>query len=563
MMKSAIILFFAAFLTISAKAQNVQEGVNNLYSERHQSAKAIFEKLLAANPNNIEAVYWLGQTHLGQNNIEEARNLYSKALSTNGNAPLLLVGMGHVELMEGKQAEARQKFETALTSSRSRKGNDPAVLNAIGKANVSAYTDKNKYGDLDYAIAKLNEAAQIAPANNDIFLNLGNAHRKKHNGSEAVQAYRRANNFAPAMYRTAMLYKTQINYRQADNWGVVLDNLNNAIAADPRFAPAYEELYYYNLLAKKDFATAETFANKYITSSDPSPENEYLRAQTLFVQNKYDEAINLGKNIISQTNNNPKPRVYRLLVYSYMGAKDTATACQYSNEFFAKANEEEILGQDYLAQASSCGRGNPEILRTAILKAVSVDSVLSRQVIMLNDAAKDAKAAGQRLLEAELNVISFRLRGEQVNATELINDIALPYFFGGDYERADSAAKAYIAAAPDSIYGHYWSALANERLDPEMEKGLAMPAYTKVLELALEDKERLKAQGVRAAQLLAIYSFNIKSDKTAAMDFTLKGLEFDPANANLLNIKNTLEAQSKPTSNSKPATTTKNPPKKG
>jgi tetratricopeptide (TPR) repeat protein len=249
------------------------------------------------------------------------------------------------------------------------------------------------------------------------------------------------------------------------------------------------------------------------------------------------------------------------MVYSYLGSKDTTTACQFSNEFFAKADEEEILGQDYLAQASSCGKGNPELLRSAIIKAVSMDSVLSRQVGMLNDAAKDAKAAGQRLLEAELNVISYRLRDTQVNHTELINDISLPYFFGGDYERADSAAKQYIAVAPDSIYGHYWSALALERLDPEMEKGLAMPAYQKVLDISMIDKERHRSQGVRAAQLLAIYSFNIKNDKTAAMEFTKKGLEFDPENANLLNIKNTLEAQSKSNSTAKPAP--KTPVKKG
>ncbi|MBA2746849.1 MAG: tetratricopeptide repeat protein [Flavisolibacter sp.] len=561
MMKSAIVLFIAAFLTIGATAQNIQEGVNNLYAERYQSAQSVFEKLLAANPNNIDAVYWLGQTHIAQNNILAAKGIYEKALSTNGNAPLLLVGIGHVDLLEGRKPEARQRFESALTASKGRKGNDPTILNSVGRANVNAYTDKSKLGDLDYGIAKLNEAAQLAPNNPEIFLNLGNAYRKKHNGSEAVQAYRKAVNFAPALYRTAMLYKTQTNYRQPDAWSVVLDNLNNAITADPRFAPAYEELYYYNLLAKKDFATAEGFANKYITSSDQSPENDYLRAQTLFVQNKFTEAINIGKDIITQTNNNPRPRVYRLMVYSYLGSKDTTTACQFSNEFFAKADEEEILGQDYLAQASSCGKGNPELLRSAIIKAVSMDSVLSRQVGMLNDAAKDAKAAGQRLLEAELNVISYRLRDTQVNHTELINDISLPYFFGGDYERADSAAKQYIAVAPDSIYGHYWSALALERLDPEMEKGLAMPAYQKVLDISMIDKERHRSQGVRAAQLLAIYSFNIKNDKTAAMEFTKKGLEFDPENANLLNIKNTLEAQSKSNSTAKPAP--KTPVKKG
>lgn len=546
MKKSAIVLCFAAFLSIKALAQNVQEGVNNFYAERYASAKSIFEKLLASNPNNIEATYWLGQTELAQDNIDAAKALYAKALAANGNAPLVLVGTGEVELLQGNAAAARQHFEQAITVSKGRKGNDPVVLDAIGRANVDAYSESKKLGDLDYAIAKLNEAAQLAPTNADIFLNLGNAYRKKHLGSEAVQAYRKAGNFAPALFRTAMLYMTQTNYRQPDSWSVVLENLNNALSVDPKFAPAYEQLYYYNLLGKQDFAAAEGFATKYISSSDPSPENQYFLAQTQFVQKKYNDAITNAKNIISQTNNNPKPRVYRLLAYSYLGNKDTASACQYSNEYFAKAKEEDMRGEDYLLHAYSCGKGNPDVIQKDIIKAVMVDSVLSRQVSLLNDAAKDAKANNQRLLEAELNLYSYKLRGKDKSSpTELINDVAVPFYFGGAYQQSDSAAKAYSAMAPDSIYGYYWSALALSAIDTSMQQGLAMPDYQKVLDIAEKDKVRFKSQGVRAAQTLAIYSFNIKNDKDSARAFVTRGLAFDPANANLLNIQGVLNEKPK------------------
>ncbi len=577
MKKSAIVLFFAAFLSVGVFAQNVQEGINNFYAERYQSAKGVFEKLLAANPNNIEATYWLGQTYIAQDDIAGAKSIYDKALATNGNAPLVLVGIGHVELLQGNPAGARQHFEQAITASKGRKGNDPVVLNAIGRANVNAYTESKKQGDLDYAIAKLNEAAQLAPTNPDIFLNLGNAYRKKHQGSEAVQAYRKAGNYAPALFRTAMLYMTQTNYRQPDSWGVVLENLNNVIAADPKFAPAYEQLYYYNLLGKQDFAAAEGYANKYISSSDPSPENQYFLAQTQFVQKKYNDAITNAKNIVAQTNNNPRPRVYRLLAYSYLGNQDTTTACQYANEYFAKAKEEDLRGEDYLMHAYSCGKGNPDVIRADIFKAVQMDSVLSRQVSLLNEAAKDAKASGQRLLQGELDLMSYQLRGERTSPAELVN-IAVSFFFGGDYQRADSLALAYAAAAPDSIYGPYWSALSRERIDTTMEQGLAMPAYQKVLDIASTDKVRFKSQGVRAAQTLAIYSFNIKNDKAAALAFADKGLEFDPTNANLLNIKQVASGKSSSSSSSsskagtdssstnakstKPKTTTPAKPKK-
>src|SRR4051812_30887229 len=249
MKKSAVVLFFAAFLSITALAQNVQEGISNLYAQRFQSARSTFEKLLANNPNNIEATYWLGQTYLAEKNINAARSLYEKAAASSNNAPLIQVGLGQIALLDGKAADARSKFESAIAASKGKKGNDPVILNAVGRANVESYAESNRLGDLDYAIARLNEAAQLAPNNADIFLNLGNAYRKKRDsgsGGLAVTSYTKAKQLNPTLavapYRAAMLYKTQVNYRQLDNWGVVLDNLNASIQADPRFAPAYEEL---------------------------------------------------------------------------------------------------------------------------------------------------------------------------------------------------------------------------------------------------------------------------------------------------------------------------------
>src|SRR5690242_4904895 len=98
MKKSAIVVFFSALVSVGALAQNLQQGINDLYAERYQSAKSTFEKLVAANPNNIEANYWLGQTYIANNDINGAKGVFDKALTASNNAPLLLVGQGQVEL---------------------------------------------------------------------------------------------------------------------------------------------------------------------------------------------------------------------------------------------------------------------------------------------------------------------------------------------------------------------------------------------------------------------------------------------------------------------------------
>src|SRR5215216_6104856 len=193
MKKSAIVLFMA-LLSLSVCAQTVQEGVNHLNAQRYQSAKAAFDKLIAANPNNIEANYWLGQTYIKMRDTAAAIAQYQKLIAANGNAPLALAGIGQAELMQGKTAEARQHFETAISLSRGKKGNDPLVLTAIGRANTDA-----KSGDIAYAIQKLNEATQIAPTNVDAFLALGNAYRKiPGSGSQAATAYLKSIGIAPS-----------------------------------------------------------------------------------------------------------------------------------------------------------------------------------------------------------------------------------------------------------------------------------------------------------------------------------------------------------------------------
>jgi tetratricopeptide (TPR) repeat protein len=569
MKKSAIVMLLAVFLSMTALAQSVQEGINHLYAQRFQSARTSFEKLIAANPNNIEANYWLGQAYLAQKNVAGAKAVYEKAAAASNNAPLLMVGLGHVALLEGKGPEARQQFEAAIAATRGKKGNDPNILNAVGRANVDAYTEATKLGDLDYAIAKLTEAAQLAPNNPDIYLNLGNAYRKKRDsgsGGLAITSYTKAKSLnqslAVAPYRAAMLYKTQVNYRQPDSWSVVLDNLNAALAADPNFAPAYEELYYYYLLGKKDFPTAETYATKYIAASDPSVENDYLKAQTDFVQNKFADAITIGKNIISQTNNTAKPRVYRLLAYSYMGVKDTATACDFASQFFTKATDDDIIGQDYLLHAQACGKNNPDVILADVTKAVQIDSVPSRQVDLLNGAIDDAKKSGQRLLEGYLGLIRYKILGERASNAQLVN-LGIPFYYGSDFKRADSLFQEYNKAFPDSIYGYLWSSKANIQIDTNMAQGLAVPAYEQMLRVAETDKTRdlYKSYGAQAAGYLAVYYNNIKADKATATTYVDRGLVIDPTNATLLNIQKALRAAATRPPAQRPGGTSTNTPK--
>ena len=290
-MKKITITFLAAGLLLVSglKAQTIQEGMNHLYADRFKSAIGVFEKLLATNPNNIEATYWLGQTYFDMDDNIKARQLYEKALATNGSAPLILVGLGHADLHDNKTSDARQKFEAAITAATNgKKGTDGGVLTAIGRANVDA-----KAGDPAYAVQKLQMAADKGEKNTETLLQLGNAFRKANpgqGGGQAFETYKKAlqlnPSFAVANLRLAALFESQ------KNWELVLQYLNDAIKSDTKFAPAYYELFYYYFYRAK-FPEAEGQLTNYIANSDAEPQHEYLFAQLCWAKKDFDCAISL------------------------------------------------------------------------------------------------------------------------------------------------------------------------------------------------------------------------------------------------------------------------------
>ena len=157
---SVVLVLMALFLSNAIMAQTIEEGRKFMYNERYQSAKAVFQKLIAADPNNAAAIYWLGiatisQAEFASKELSEVKELYRKALIANPNSALLIAGMGNIELREGKSQDARNRFETALSLTQNK---DLDVLTAVGMANADF---ENKFGDPTYAIEKLKIATTL------------------------------------------------------------------------------------------------------------------------------------------------------------------------------------------------------------------------------------------------------------------------------------------------------------------------------------------------------------------------------------------------------------------
>lgn len=524
-------------------AQSVDDGKKFLYYERYKSAKETFEKILAANPNDINAVYWLGQTLLDSKDSTAAKALYQKALASNGNAPLLLAGMGQIMLMEGKKDEARQQFETAINLT---KGKDVEVFNAIGRANVKA-----KLGDATYAIEKLNLATQTKKFNNtDTYLLLGNAHRKLIDGGQAVTSYNKALELNPklaaAKNGTGKIYETQKNQE------FYLKAYEEAVQLDPAYAPAYFNLFYHYYF--RDVNKAGEYLQKYIANTDQGPETEYINTDYTYAKGDFAGARQKAESLIQQYGAKVNPRMYRMVAFTADTLGDLPAAKAAMDTFLVKselgADVEDIKSTDYEEMAKITSK-IPEYKDSAFTyyeKAIAMDTIVANQLKIIESAAKFAKESGNRTLEADMLGTAYRLQKDP-SARDLYN-WAYANYQAGNYVKADSLfCGDYITKYPDQIYGYLWCARSKQAQDTTMEKGLAVDAYkmlaTKAVEL--DSAGQLKSTAKNALFYLVSYYNDIAKQKDTAIYYNDQVLKVDPADENAKNIDKILKAPPKKT----------------
>jgi len=358
--------------------------------------------------------------------------------------------------------------------------------------------------------------------------------------------------FARAEYRKAKIYETQ------KNWEVYTENLNKTISMDPKFAPAYYELYFYNLYRQK-YDEADDFAKKYIANSDADVQTDYLRAQTLWAKKDYDGAIGILKNIVSKAGDKTKPRTYKLLAYSYADKGDTASAKDYVDQYFAKATDEDVIAQDWILKGAIYGTltKDDNIVLQSIEKALSLDTVYNSRWDLLQSSYDAAKTKGNKCLQGSLALLMYKTR--KVPYQFDLFTSGQSYYSCGAYQKADSVFGIYNTNYADSIYGWFWTARTNMAQDTSLsvEPFLSnmVNGFKKALTIAGTAKDRYKTYGIQSSQFLAAIYNNTKKDRDSAIFFVQKGLEFDPTNAPLTQLLQILQKRPAPARSGTPAKT--------
>ncbi len=550
-MKKTLITFLSvALLAVTGlKAQSIQEGISHLNADRYKAALDVFDKLIAANPNNAEAIFWKGEALFDMDDNDAARQLLEKGRQSAGDQPYILVGLGHADLLDKKVNEAKQKFEAALTASKGKKGNDPDIAAAIGRANVDA-----KAGDYNWAVTLLKEAVDSYKKNPPVqtLLELGNAYRKAGGGSgggPAYETYKKALDidpgFANASVRLAQLFESQKNYE------LVLQNLKDAIARDPKFTKAYYELFYYYFFTKK-YDEAESYLKKYIDSKLPETDinDDSYYAQLCWARGDYDCAITKDEKVVAQRGEKTKPRVYKLLADAYLqkgikqktggdsigAAKNFANAKNYVDKYFKKGKPDDYISFDYKLKADILAKtgGTDEEIYQNYVQGAALDTVLTSKIDFLKDGAKSFGDAKKYDLQAKLLQQMIDIKPKPT-----INDyfdMAIAHYFGQNYGQARATSLLMQQKYPDEPYGYEWAynssvAIMSDTTRKVPQDSIAFPDATKLYTFSLKDTVKYLKQYVSAVKFLAAYYINEAKDKQKSLEFFKKWLASDPENA--------------------------------
>ena len=519
-------------------AQSIKEGKQFLNRERYESAEAIFQKLLASDPNNTEAAYWLGQTYLDNDrayiDTAAAKALYQKTLQANPNNALMMIGMGEISLMEGNKDAARNQFETSINNTKRREL--PDILYAVGRANI----EPNKGGDIMYGIQKLQQATERDKKNPEIYNEIGLGYWKLHDGANATINFQTALSLDPAdamaSFYIGRIYETQ-GYGQEP---IYMRYYMDAIREDPNYAPVYYWLYtyYYN----RDVNKAAEYLNKYIAVADNDSKNCYAKASLLFVSKKYEQTITQANSCIDSAGGKSDPNLYGLKGYAYNELGDSLKAKESFDKFFAVANPQKIGPNDYATYGQILMKipGQEGEAVDYINKAIDLDTLQANKIKYVKDVAESLKN-DKKYAEAGLWYTKVLSLDSSYGKTDLFYAGYYDYL-GGNDQASDSVFKIYQQKYPEDVYGWFLGAHAVEAMDTA-ETGMAKPLYEKVIAIGdtTQDKASIKDKLIPSYRFMVAYYYNIKRQVDSAVMYNNKILELDPTDATALKTKDALD----------------------
>lgn len=536
--------FLTAGLATVVLAANAQlpDAIKLTDKEQFEKATAAFKRLIAAEPSNGEAWFYMGENYFANDRTDSAEYCYRKGIEVNPRFPLNHAGLGKVLHGRGDAAGAAGHFNaaTAAALDKASKFGKPLVAATYREEAEGLLEGVNKeYGA---AIALLDKAIELNPKDPELFILKGDAlfDQNPRDGSTPLENYKKAME-VDALNAKPVARKGFMYYR-AKNFPGSIEEYTKAIAIDPAFAPAYSgraEAYY----MARDFDKATADMNKYLELNSGSQSARVRNAQFLFLVKKYDESLKEIEVLEAQGVKNTVLK--RIKAYDLTEKEDFTGAEAAMKAYLAEQPEEKRISLDWeyygkicqgLAKATTTSTSvqisNGNIVVNAGGAQTTVSSGTSSTTVTTTQPAPYDSLAGEYYLKAArmdrtkdylfleaakaftdakvYDKAIGAMREKIASGKPEVNDW---YYLGSmanrakHYQTADSAWAEYIAKQPTIYQGYLYRARAQAGLDTaETKAWTAKPYYEDVIrKMKPEEQAKAKADLEEAYNYMGLY----------------------------------------------------------
>lgn len=498
-MKKSTSLLFLAFTTLSASAQSLQDAIKLTDKEQFEKATSAFKTLLATDPQNGEAWFYLGENYWANERTDSAALCYDRGMGIS-KFPLNHAGAGKVLWVQGKTAEAQAKFDQAIAIAcdKANKFSKPQQANAYREVAEALAEGPNK--NHAKALEFIAKAIEFDPKNAEVFILKGDVlfdQNPTDGGTPLENGYKPAINLditnAKPVARKAFMY-----YR-GNNFQASVDEYTKAIGIDPLFAPAYSgraEAYF----KLRDFEKATADMNKYLELNTGNQSARVRNAQFLFLVGKNQESLTEINALESQGVQNIVLK--RLKAYNQMELKDAAGAKATLEAYFAEQKPEKIVFSDYEYMGKALSAlGNDSLAGENLLKAARMDR--TKGSTLFSDAAKAFNKAKLNTRAVETMREKIALGKPETNDYYFLGDAANK---GKQWSTADSAWTKYIEMNPNAYQGYKFRARALTGLDSTTTKTFAGKEMyaTMLTKMKPEEQEKYKTDVEEALNYLGV-----------------------------------------------------------
>ena len=248
--------------------------------KKYDAAVKEYDKVIKLNPKYAVAWNNRGAAKSWLNKMAEALDDYDKAIELNPRYAKAYENRGKALNALGSGEKAAEDFKRAAAINRSNKGADKVIEEALAL---------NKQGNYDEALELLNQAAELYPDNQFIFVNRGNIYNDHFRDYEAaIVDYNRTIELNPKFSWPYM--NRALAYGRLKRWEDAIADYGRAIELDQNYADAYNgRAWSYCKIGK--FEEALPDVNKALELK-PNEANYFdTRADVYVGLKRYDEAI--------------------------------------------------------------------------------------------------------------------------------------------------------------------------------------------------------------------------------------------------------------------------------